>query len=289
MSRRARSTSAAPTYFEPYYHERRRRHYIDGGLKRNNPVQVLQEERRAIWSDKIQPDIILSIGTGIQTDMDGATKSLGKGLKLAKKLIPKGLKGKIAVGLDMVQSTTDCERQWKEFTFSNRSDISLFRVCHRLNIGLAGRPPDLDDVGSIADLRHKAEEYLDPTSKRYLNQSYKSAHAHVKVVAQRLIAALFYFEPLALSDGIRTGILHCRLSSSMQNQFKRLLNANPSFRACHRIERGSWSFCDLRPKFDVENFSSTISFEEGTKEQRIEMQLPHWPSGEPISGYGSYC
>ncbi len=212
-----------------------------------------------------------------------------KRFELAKKLIPKGLKGKIAFGLDIIQSTLDCDRQWRESLSSIKSDDSLSRICHRLNIGLAGRPPHLDDVDSIALLRHEAERYLDPSTKVYLNPNYTSAHAHVKVIAQRLIAALFYFEPLTLSNGRRTGILHCRLSSSKHDQFRQLLNAGPSFRVCHRIAGEGWSFCDLQPDFDIDSFSSGIQFEGKSEKQRREMHLPRWPSWEFISGHGVHC
>ena len=282
---RARSTSAAPTYFEPYFHERTKQQYIDGALNRNNPVQILEEERRAIWSDKTPPDIILSIGTGIQADMGGTTKSAGKRLKTAKKLIPKGLRGKIAVGLDMVQSTLDCDRQWNEFVSSTKWDSHLSSVCHRLDIGLHGRPPNIDDVDSIPLLKHQADLYLRQESGVYLNKDYKSAHRHVKVVAKRLIAALFYFETTSLKDGKCTGVLHCRLSSAMRDQFRHLFSAGPAFRVCHRVSGKGWMIHDLEPDFDAHNFSSKIEFEERSDRRAIEMHMPRWSSWERISGF----
>lgn len=281
---RARSTSAAPTYFEPYFHERTKQQYIDGALNRNNPVQILEEERRAIWSDKTPPDIILSIGTGIQADVEGTTKSAGKRLKTVKKLIPKGLRGKVAVGLDMVQSTLDCDRQWSEFISSTRWDSHLSSICHRLDIGLQGRPPKIDDVESIPLLKHQAERYLRPEHGVYLNKEYESAHKHVQVVAKRLIAALFYFEPTSVNDGKCVGILHCRLSSAMRDQFMYLLSAGPAFRVSHRTSGRGWLMQDLNPTFDTHNFSSWIEFEERSNRRSIELHMPKWSHWEPISG-----
>jgi hypothetical protein len=129
---RARSTSAAPTYFEPYFHDGKGQSYIDGALLRNNPVQLIEDERHMIWKDRSPPDIILSVGTGIQADTGGETKSVSKRAKIAKRLIPKGLRGKIAVGLDMIQSTLDCDRQWSEFLSSTKRDPNISSICHRI-------------------------------------------------------------------------------------------------------------------------------------------------------------
>ncbi|KAL8925657.1 MAG: hypothetical protein Q9208_003340 [Pyrenodesmia sp. 3 TL-2023] len=165
----ARCTAAAPTYFPPFYHKAKRQSYIDGALHRNNPIQVLEEERRAIWRDNAPPDILLSIGTGIQVGADGCAKSAGKRHKTAMRLLPEGIRGKIAVGLDVIQSTVDCNRQWDEFVKSMKWDRDAHRVCHRLNIGLQERPPILDDVDAILHLKQKARWYLrlkDPSQAR---------------------------------------------------------------------------------------------------------------------------
>src|SRR2546421_5588842 len=104
----ARSTSAAPIYFRPYYHRRTRRTYIDGAIQRNNPIRVADEERRLIWRDNKNPDIILSVGTGMQVNFSGGAKSARSSkMGLVQKMIPKGVRTKIATGYDMVLSTLD--------------------------------------------------------------------------------------------------------------------------------------------------------------------------------------
>jgi hypothetical protein len=256
--RRARSTSAAPTYFEPYYHAGKSQSYIDGALQRNNPVQILEEERRLLWRDKSPPDIILSVGSGIQADTEGTTKSVGKRLKVAKKLIPKGLRGKIAVGLDMIQSTLDCDRQWNEFVSSTKWDRDISSVCHRLDIGLVERPPNLDDVAAIPSLKYEAKKYLHPEETRYLDKRYASAHEHISAVARRLTAALFYFEEDRASTTEKCiGYLHCRLSAGMMSQFENLVNAGPSFRV---RTRGSPLANTIKLGFDLKAFSAKITF-----------------------------
>lgn len=55
---------------------------------RNNPVQVLGEERRMVWTDNQPLDLVLSIGTGVQANAEGATKLGGRAFNLAKKIVP---------------------------------------------------------------------------------------------------------------------------------------------------------------------------------------------------------
>ncbi|KAL8904081.1 MAG: hypothetical protein Q9207_003508 [Kuettlingeria erythrocarpa] len=288
----ARCTAAAPTYFPPFYHEAKRQPYIDGALHRNNPIQVLEEERRAIWDDKAPPDILLSIGTGIQVRANGRAKSTSKRQKTAMRLLPKGIRGRIAVGIDVIQSTVDCNRQWDEFVKSMKWDRNTHRVCHRLNIGLEDRPPNLDDVDAIVHLKQKATRYLrrrDPgqAGVPYVNKRYKTAHRHFVAVARRLTAALFHFEMTVISDvGKCSGTLHCRLSPAMRDNFRRLLNESPKFRVCQRIRSDRWSSTALSPHFDERTFAGGISFQVTSEDIVIEMTFSKW-SGvwERISGF----
>lgn len=148
--------------------------YVDGALMRNNPVQVLEEERRKVWTDNSPLDIVLSIGTGIQANAEGATKVDSRAFNLAKNIVPKGLKGKVAVGLDMIQSTLDCEKQWKDFV--SAMDVKTRVSCHRINVGLDERPPNLDDFSKLPLLKREAEEYLKPPGNTYVYDQYSSAH-----------------------------------------------------------------------------------------------------------------
>lgn len=62
----AAATSAAPSYFKPFYHGVAGRSYLDGALYNNNPVRVAHREIPMLWPDVSSkaPDIFLSIGTG---------------------------------------------------------------------------------------------------------------------------------------------------------------------------------------------------------------------------------
>lgn len=62
----AAATSAAPPYFKSFTHSATDLTYLDGALYYNNPVKVIQRERKFLWPDvaDLHPDILLSIGTG---------------------------------------------------------------------------------------------------------------------------------------------------------------------------------------------------------------------------------
>ncbi|KAL9611586.1 MAG: hypothetical protein Q9167_003775 [Letrouitia subvulpina] len=261
---------------------------------RNNPVQSLDEERRAIWGDEVPPDIVLSLGTGIETNIEGETKTKDMRRKVVKNFVPNSLQGKVAVGVEVLQNILDCKRQWDEFLRSTSKEIS--NVSHRLNIGLNECPPHFDNVKSIHDLKKEAEDYLRPEYEKfnlyralYLDPNYQSAHEHVMTIAKRLIAALFYFEQGSSNeDGSVFGVLHCRLSSSATHSFKQLLNAEPRFRICHHDQAKGRPTVLLAPKFDIETFSSPLQFKVVAERPVIQMKMPKWSLWEPISGYSAY-
>jgi len=60
----AAATSAASSYFKPFYHHASGRSFLDGGLYYNNPVKVAHREMHMLWPDIDHPDILLSLGTG---------------------------------------------------------------------------------------------------------------------------------------------------------------------------------------------------------------------------------
>ena len=254
---------------------------------RNNPVQILEAERRMVWTDNRPLDIILSIGTGVQANSEGGAKFGGRAFNFAKMFVPKGLKGKLAVGVDMIQSTLDCEKQWEDFI--SATDTKTRRSCHRINVGLNERPPNLDDFSKLQDLKREAERYLQPRANTYIYNQYSSAHNHISAVARRLLAALFYFEEDDVSgknsDISWSGHIHCRLSSSMTEQFGRLSRSgHPDFRLRQRDKNGNLLVSALSTNFDLKTFSSAVNFEAETEELVIELKMHRWPSWERISG-----
>lgn len=61
----AAATSAAPSFFKPFEHAHTYRTYLDGALYHNNPVRLMNHERKLLWPDVASqdPDLFLSIGT----------------------------------------------------------------------------------------------------------------------------------------------------------------------------------------------------------------------------------
>lgn len=68
----AAASTAAPPYFEPFWHSRTNREYLDGALYNNNPARVASREAQLLWPEvsNLAPDILLSVGTGKQYDTD---------------------------------------------------------------------------------------------------------------------------------------------------------------------------------------------------------------------------
>lgn len=206
---------------------------------------------------------------------------------------------KVATGHDMVVSTLDCEAQWKKFLRSKAGDPRYTSVCHRLNVGLNGKPPNLDDVEVIPRLESQARNYLRKTSPGYFNRDYATAHDHIKVVARRLVASLFYFQDgdqgrsQATSpahsptprQNIISGLLRCRLSPDIYAQFSQLIHSVPVFRVRHGDVIHS-----LRPQFDFHSLTARIEFDAmtsgGRRRRSIEVCFPRKnESWEQISGF----
>ncbi|KAF2399012.1 hypothetical protein EJ06DRAFT_479226 [Trichodelitschia bisporula] len=60
------AASAFPRLFKSFTHSRTHRSYLDGTLRYNNPIQLVDAEMRRIWTDvaAVDPDLLLSIGSG---------------------------------------------------------------------------------------------------------------------------------------------------------------------------------------------------------------------------------
>jgi len=113
----ARATSAAPTFFKPIKLGRTQNQpFIDGGLGRNNPSQLVLEEAEALFGDR-QLCCFVSIGTG-QADVITLQSS-----GVLQRLIP----------ADIVEAlraiATDCEATHQDMAgrFANLPDV-YFRL-----------------------------------------------------------------------------------------------------------------------------------------------------------------
>lgn len=77
----ARATSAASTFFDPIEIGPRGNKFVDGGLRYNNPIDLVDRESREIWPDDDR--LIISIGTGNAPggNFEGSLKDLVDRLK----------------------------------------------------------------------------------------------------------------------------------------------------------------------------------------------------------------
>ena len=293
---RARATSAAPIYFKPYQHIPTEKTYVDGAVVRNNPVRVADQERKLIWNQGThRADIILSIGSKIQQDSQGHSNNAknSKTKKMLKRL-PGGIRVKLTTGYDMVESTLNCEKEWIDFCHSVRDDPSFSQVLHRLNVGLDGKPPKLDEVVKMDALQSQAEQFFRTPKKVYNHPHFNTAHEHLRAVVRRLIASLFYFEEASREKSLSqtktqriVGYLRCRLRPELNRHFTRLLEDKPQFSI---TEEGMMPKDITNLDFDMATFSSKVDIGiNGDAESwiiKIYFPTQSWGSEwEPISGF----
>ncbi|KAM7201004.1 hypothetical protein V8F20_005013 [Naviculisporaceae sp. PSN 640] len=294
----ARATSAAPMLFRPYRHRATEQPYIDGGVVRNNPVVLAYSEAERIWRSSRPPDIIVSIGTGVQVDTNGemVTGDTGHTSDI-KNLLPLGLRNKLKLGLDMINATLDCHREWVHFKSTLNSTLN--RNSHRIDVGLKDKPPDLDDFMRVRDLENDSETYLAPSARgiRYFDRQYSRPHEHIMAVARRLVACLFFCY-CRISNYLEPGRyevpLHCRLDPKSPGA-KALLSLDPEFRLREINPDGPnvvKRIRHLNPRgFDRQTLISRVQIiiSPGYYEKVIEVRFttrgPDWRQWEPIGGF----
>ncbi|KAK4231466.1 hypothetical protein QBC38DRAFT_451096 [Podospora fimiseda] len=225
-----------------------------------NPISLALDELRRIWTSEldshIPPDIMLSIGTGIQVDGEGnPTDSRPARLKKMKDRVGSRVREAIDTGLDTVGTTLACHDEWVDFQSRLRPGGRLESNSHRLNIGLSAKPPRLDAFSDII------------TSL----SSYTTMSEHITAVARRLMASVFYLEDL-LSRGMPGGehenVIHCRLAQSEGTLS--LLALRPKFRALEVPAQGSSGDVIINdiiflngtedPDFDYQTLSARVKF-----------------------------
>lgn len=285
--------------FRPYLHRATHKLYIDGAVVRNNPVSLANSEAKRIWNSTKPPDIIVSVGTGIQVDINGrvVTREREYASKM-KKLLPPGVRTKLELGLDMINATLDCHREWVDFKSTLNSNLN--RNSHRIDVGLGGKPPSLDDVESLDALKRESEEYLLPgfNTVRYFDQQYSSANKHIMAVARRLVACLFFLPYRLPNDIAPPGryqlIIHCRLNPQSEGA-RQLLALDPQFRLREISSNGPDIIGGIRHVgpvgFDRLSLSSQVLLDvsAGKYERLIEVRFtsrgPDWEVWEPIGGF----
>ncbi|KAJ3538427.1 hypothetical protein NM208_g5905 [Fusarium decemcellulare] len=282
----ARATSACPTLFKPYVHQHTERTYLDGAILRNNPVRLAYEEETRIWGQSKRPDIVLSVGTGILIDFDGRLiQHRRPHIESLKNFLPKGIRKKVETGLDMVQTTLDCHEEWQNFIASLRSS-PINRNCHRLDVGLINKPPGLDAVDEIHNLRHASEIYLRDAgfSSKHLTGRYSCPPAQIDAIARRLLSSLFYLAGHIdhnMDGGTVRTTLHCRLSPFSGGASAMISDMEgPKFRIREVDSNGEESVRPVRfmnkERFNPQTMSAEVELDvlAGSYTRFVDVQFP---------------
>ncbi|KAK7717711.1 hypothetical protein SLS64_003206 [Diaporthe eres] len=139
------ATAAAPIYFKPVELRKRREKWVDGGLKRNNPINVAMEEvsrlQKSSFKDR-EIGCVVSIGTG-------APQITG---------VSSNLFGFLAGAVKMMTDSEDIAEQ-----FANSSEgIRLTRANRyfRFNVPQGMQDLQLDDWRETEKMRALAASYL---------------------------------------------------------------------------------------------------------------------------------
>jgi len=182
MKEAALATTAAPTFFPPFVHRSTGKEYWDGGLFYNNPAQIAREECGRIWPDTKgeDPELLLSVGCGFSLKKDDEDAGLWA---LFKRVF--GLVNHISVLCRRLREELNTERIWDD-RFGELSGKHPERYI-RLNPKFTGALPQLDDIKSLS------HGNLEKEAARFLNS--QEAKAKVNLIARRLMATSFYFEP----------------------------------------------------------------------------------------------
>ncbi len=189
----ARATSAAPTYFKPFFHEPSKQVYQDGGLYHNNPIEIADIERKLIWPEmeRQYPDIVLSLGTGFNPASKKAVLEAAPPPRLG---IVAHLRSLIQLAEDHIASSLDSEKRWnsywKTLGLRSKQDQKRFR---RLNPRLDYDPPQLDDVRAMANLQETVREFFQSESR------------YIYDIAHQLVASCFYFEGIGSVELLSSG------------------------------------------------------------------------------------
>jgi hypothetical protein len=257
---------------------------VDGAIVDNNPLYLTNTERASIWKRGTdRADMFLSLGTGIRTDSTHHSNLSGKGrlTSTALKFMPSRVKEKTITGYHQELSALRSNRKWQQFIKANQKDSRFVEVCHRLDLPLTESPPKPDEYQQMDKLREKTASYFDSkySSAGHYDSKYRFPEQHIKAVARRLTASLFYFEEVSAGGptvpvpppGEVKGFLRCRLGPKLKSQFGSLVGSDPTFRL---REEGSESTMIGYADFDKTTFSTMVSFHVNTTSWVIEVSFP---------------
>ncbi|CAN9328202.1 unnamed protein product [Alternaria alternata] len=166
----AAATSAAPTFFKPFEHVDTHRTYLDGAIYHNNPVRLMNHERKLIWPDVADraPDLFLSIGTSqnkadprveqpdvTMTDEDRTRRPT---FHMMPQIVTQMR--------NLMDNILDAEQAWDKFCsdMAPTRDDALRYV--RINPDIERQPPKLDEVKKVGELIRDTRKALKTSANR---------------------------------------------------------------------------------------------------------------------------
>ncbi|KAH7152606.1 hypothetical protein EDB81DRAFT_431399 [Dactylonectria macrodidyma] len=302
----ARATTAAPFYFQPFTH--RSGTYEDGAMADEHPMHLAFSECSKIWPGSSQPDIVVSIGTGLVVDQAGRRKTQNDPrTEQLISMLPGAIRKQVETSYNTIRSTNACEDAWTGFVQSHQMSK---KDCHRLNVAL-GKDVKLDDVKEMGSLNKAFKNYLH--QRPYFYEPFSSLDDHVCAVSRRLVASLFCFSHNLherMPGGHARGWIFCRVEpgstaatwlSELDLQFRVLHEPTapeengPSSR--HSRPRATRStrmrFSSGSRLFDPHDMVAQVTLRliEGSFRRTIQLHSPEWRGAqdhwEAISGFQS--
>lgn len=204
---------ADPEYFPPFEHDART--YLDGGLKCGNPASLADAERRLLWPESEDPDLLLSLGTGqhrlevlheLSKWKSGSRERQGRSESPAKPVRPSArLSRRWSMRKD--EEVIDAERAWTSFKDNITRDGNESRGRHYLRLN-----PDLGKTPPSPDNKHEIESLQDNVRKG-LHEPQKAKA--LRNIAHRLVASSFYLDSRSTvtdenGERVFSGSLACR-------------------------------------------------------------------------------
>ncbi|KAK8118120.1 uncharacterized protein PG998_006401 [Apiospora kogelbergensis] len=179
----ARATSAAPPFFKLFTKEETLATYMDGAFYHNNPVRVAHHELRLL-SDKKPPDILISLGTGMNAEIKEKSDK-----PAAREVKGQSLKSLYRVVVERFDYLLHCNRIWNDFmaemgvadSNSSGSKYNLHRRMLRINPDLKSKVPRLDDKSQVDAIENATREYM------------RSIPDEIREIANKLVASTFFF------------------------------------------------------------------------------------------------
>jgi hypothetical protein len=166
--------------FKPICHKASKQVYADGAIYHNNPVKVIEMERKLIWPNLCNeyPDILLSIGTAYSPQ---SRRKSTESVSTPRTGVFAHGKSLVKIAIDHIASSLDSEKTWHDY-------VSMLPVSSghrsryiRVNPALPEDPPRLDEVSSLKHLQDIVRDQM-------------SGNLLINRIARQLVATSFYFE-----------------------------------------------------------------------------------------------